>query len=67
MNVPGVCVWAAVHAGGLIGPYFSFTNTVNMEVYREVLMDLYGALQSDPQPQMIVHFQQDGAFCNNNT
>jgi transposase len=60
LNLPGITVWAGIHAGGLIGPYF-FEGTVNAENYLELLIDLKGELENNPELAGIRYFQQDGA------
>lgn len=60
LNVPGVTVWAGIYAGGLVGPYF-FDGTVNAENYLDLLIDLKGELENNPQLQGIRYYQQDGA------
>lgn len=60
LNLPGITVWAGFHAGGLIGPYF-FDGSVNAENYLELLMDLKGTLDNNPELSSIRYFQQDGA------
>ena len=45
VNLPGVCVWAGVWSGGIIGPYF-FPGTVTGESYLAMLSIFYGLLCS---------------------
>jgi len=60
LNEPGICVWAGIHAGGLIGPYF-FDGTVTGQTYLELLEDLRAQMDVDPDLANIEHFMQDGA------
>lgn len=60
LNAPGVSVWAGIHAGGLVGPYF-FDATVTAETYLELLEVLRGQMDADPDLAHIIHFMQDGA------
>lgn len=60
LNLPGVCVWAGIHAGGLVGPYF-FEGHVTGQSYLEMLEDLRGQMDNDPTLANIRHFMQDGA------
>ena len=60
LNLPGVCVWAGIHANGLVGPYF-FEGTVTGDSYLELLVEVRGVLDADPTLARIEHFQQDGA------
>lgn len=59
LNEPGVSVWAGIHAGGLVDPYF-FDATVTAETYLELLEDLRGRMDGDPDLAHIIHFMQDG-------
>jgi hypothetical protein len=59
MNLPGVYVWAGIHARGL-DRYF-IDNTVIRQTYLEMLEDLCEQMDEDPELANIVHFMQDGA------
>jgi transposase len=59
-QAPGVCVWAGMWSGGIIGPYF-FESTVTAEAYREMLVDfLLPRMLSLPRATEM-WFMQDGA------
>ncbi|KAJ8942265.1 hypothetical protein NQ318_008009 [Aromia moschata] len=45
LNLPGVCVWAGIHAGGLVGPYY-FEGHVTGQSYLEMLEDLRGQMDN---------------------
>jgi len=57
---PGLCIWAAIHSQGVIGPYF-FDGTCNAERYVEMLSIFFlPALQALVDSDSYI-FQQDGA------
>jgi len=56
-------VWAGIHADGLFGLYF-FDDTVTKPSYLEMLEDLRGEIDNDPQLQGILNFMQDGTPSN---
>lgn len=66
LNAPGVCVWAGIFNGGLIGPYF-FNGTVNSLNYLEMLREVLIELENSPQFEHLqpikekLIWQQDGA------
>ena len=56
----GLCVWAAIHSGGIFGPFF-FAGTVNGQCYLEMLQQQFiPALETLPNHDEYL-FQQDGA------
>lgn len=65
-----VTVWCAVHAGGVIGPYFFEENgrrvTVNGERYRTMLNGFFFPAVDQNNLQDL-WFQQDGATCHTAT
>lgn len=56
LNVPGITVWTGIYTGGLVGTYF-FDGTVNAENYLELLIDLTGKLENNPELHDIKFFQ----------
>ena len=59
-QAPGVCLWAGMWSGGIIGPYF-FENTVTAAEYHEMLANfLLPQILSLPRANEI-WFMQDGA------
>lgn len=55
VNLPGICVWAAISSNGLLGPYF-FDGTVTSEKYLGMLREYLW-----PRIRQNYLFQQDGA------